>query len=344
MRTLSLDDLENLALGAAILGSGGGGSPSYNLLMAKYCCSNFQPVTMLELEEISEADLVVPIGFMGAPLVATEKIASGKEFMALQSQIQKYFGKKPSVLMPAEIGGANAFTPIIAGAILGLPVLNADSIGRAFPELQMSVFSLHGVSPAPAFFADAFGNSVIINAQDAHTVERLARQTAIGMGSRAAAALYLMHGEEARRTAIPQSITHAIHLGKVIRQARENQEDPTQALIAAANGAKLASGTIQDIDYKIEGGFLNGTCYVENDQGEVFNIFYKNEFLSVRQGNTSLAATPDILMLLEQETGTPVTSSDLAYGQRVDLVTLPSPSIWKTPEGLKRVGPEYFNL
>lgn len=344
MRTLSLDEMDGLAIGAAILGSGGGGSPSYNMLMAKYCCSTLQPVQLVELHELSEEDLVVPIGFMGAPMVAMEKIASGREFKALHLQIEKYMGRKPTVLMPAEIGGANAFTPIIAGAILGLPVLNADSIGRAFPELQMSVFTLHGIPPAPAFLADALGNSLIINAPDAHMLERLARQAAIGMGSRAAAALYLMNGLEAQRAAIPQSLTKAIYLGNVVKKAREEQSNPTQAVIEAAKGAIIASGTIQDIDYKIELGFLHGKCYLENDRGEIYTILYKNEFLEVRNHEHTLGCTPDILMLLEQETGTPVTSSDIAYGQRVDLILLPSPDIWKTPEGLKLVGPEYFKL
>ena len=39
--------------------------------------------------------------------------------------------------MPAETGGINSFAPLVAGANLGLPVLDADGMGRAFPELQV---------------------------------------------------------------------------------------------------------------------------------------------------------------------------------------------------------------
>ena len=40
-------------------------------------------------------------------------------------------------MISAEIGGANSFEPLVTGARVGLPVLDADGMGRAFPELQV---------------------------------------------------------------------------------------------------------------------------------------------------------------------------------------------------------------
>ena len=42
--------------------------------------------------------------------------------------------------MSAEVGGMNSIEPLLVGARLGLPVIDADGMGRAFPELQV----LHG--------------------------------------------------------------------------------------------------------------------------------------------------------------------------------------------------------
>ena len=39
--------------------------------------------------------------------------------------------------MPVETGGINSFAPLIAGAKVGLPVMDADGMGKAFPELQV---------------------------------------------------------------------------------------------------------------------------------------------------------------------------------------------------------------
>ena len=39
----------------------------------------------------------------------------------------------------AEIGGNNAMEPLYAGAQADLPVLDADGMGRAFPEIQARI-------------------------------------------------------------------------------------------------------------------------------------------------------------------------------------------------------------
>ena len=39
-------------------------------------------------------------------------------------------------VLSCEIGGGNGLEPLALGARLGLPVIDADLMGRAFPELQ----------------------------------------------------------------------------------------------------------------------------------------------------------------------------------------------------------------
>jgi DUF917 family protein len=40
--------------------------------------------------------------------------------------------------MSLEIGGGNGIQPLMAAAHLGLPVVDADTMGRAYPEAQMT--------------------------------------------------------------------------------------------------------------------------------------------------------------------------------------------------------------
>jgi DUF917 family protein len=203
---------------------------------------------------------------------------------------------------------------------MGLKVLDADTIGRAYPELQMSVCTLHHISPSPAYLADALGNMVTIQAQDSHAVERIARNVTVAMGARGLVALYFMTGKVAKQVLIPGSISHAIELGK------------------RKNFKPLVSGMIIDVDQRIEKGFLKGKVVLHGG----IEILFQNEYLIAKSGGKLLAATPDIIMLLEQESGHPITSVSLKYGMRVDLITLPSPDIWKTPAGLSLVGPQQF--
>ena len=43
----------------------------------------------------------------------------------------------------------------------GLPVIDGDGMGRAFPELQMKTFSIYGVKATPAALCDVRHNTAI---------------------------------------------------------------------------------------------------------------------------------------------------------------------------------------
>lgn len=330
-----------MASGSAILGSGGGGNPAYDLLMARYQMEQFGSIRLMDIAELTPDDLVVPIGFMGAPLVGVEKIPQGNEFVHLISALEEKLRKKATVLMPIEIGGGNAFTPMMAAGRLGLPVLDADTLGRAFPELQMSSCNLHRVLPTPAFLTDSLGNTVSIDARDSFALERLARNITIAMGSSSALAMYLMSGDRAASAVVPYSISKAIAIGKTMLYARKQGKDPMPLLLSIYQGLHIGSGKIVDIDQVVSDGFLRGTATILNDAFSI-ELIYQNEYLLAKRQGKVAASTPDILMLLEQETGTPITSESLQYGLKVNLIALPSPAIWQTPAGLALVGPRYF--
>ena len=75
---------------------------------------------------------------------------------------------------------------------------------------------------------------------------------------------------------------------------------------------------------------------------EKIQLFYQNDYLLAKKGSEVLASTPDLLVLLDENTGTPLTSEMLRYGLQVALIVLPAPEIWQTTEGLKLVGPKVF--
>ena len=341
MKQLTADDLECLSLGSAVLGSGGGGDPSYALLMTKYLIEKYGPIKVISVKELQENDLVVPLSMMGAPLINMERLLSGRELDILLQTIEARLQRKPTVLMAAEIGGANAFTPLLIAAKTGLPVLDADMIGRAFPELQMSSCYLKKLKATPAVIADCLGNTVVIETSDAKTLERIARSITVAMGSSSAVGFYLMQGSEVPGAVVAGTLSHALGLGEAITKARQEGLDPIQALIDNSSGLTIAKGTLIDIDQSIKDGFLQGTVTILN-KNEKTKLFYQNEYLLAKSEDNILASTPDLLVLLEENSGTPLTSEALRYGLQVTLVAIPAPEIWQTLEGLELVGPRSF--
>jgi DUF917 family protein len=303
-----------LAKGAAILGSGGGGST----LVQERICRHLirEPLRLLTIDNLKDDDLVVPIAFMGAPLVAQEKIPTGLEAAALLEMIRAEYGQN-IVLMPAEIGGGNAFTPLWIAALHQLPVLDADSIGRAFPKLHMSTLHLAGVDPLPAFFANSDGKTAILRTGN---VEELGRKICVDMGSRALVALYLMDGKTAKQSVVAGSISRAMALG-------ESKCD-----------SPLSSGVIEAIDYRVEGGFLKGTLTLRRKDQSPLILRFVNEFLVVEERGIPIAQSPDIITLIETYSRKVVSTSEAKWGLSVEILVLPSPEIWKTEAGLKLVG------
>ncbi len=56
--------------------------------------------------------------------------------------VQSTSGKEtPKIVavMSAEIGGLNSMEPLVVAAKTGLPVVDCDGMGRAFPELQVEL-------------------------------------------------------------------------------------------------------------------------------------------------------------------------------------------------------------
>ena len=161
MRKIGIKEIEDIALGAALLGAGGGGDPYIGKLVAIGAVKECEEVTLLSPDEVPDDALVVPIAMMGAPTVLAEKGIGGKEYQTLYDMVSRYFGRKIYAFMPIEAGGVNSMLPIAASARLGLPMVDADGMGRAFPELQMVTFTIGGMSASPMALTDEKGNSVI---------------------------------------------------------------------------------------------------------------------------------------------------------------------------------------
>ena len=73
--SITRDNLHDLAVGATVFGTGGGGDPYIGVLMARQAIENHGPVKLITVDELPDDGLVLPVAVMGAPTVLVEKIA-----------------------------------------------------------------------------------------------------------------------------------------------------------------------------------------------------------------------------------------------------------------------------
>lgn len=100
--------VQYIAVGAAVLGTGGGGDPHIGKLMAKEAIRKHGPVRVISPEDLEDDALVVPISMIGAPTVMNEKIPSIQQMIKPLDMIEKELGRKVSAIMPIEVGGGNS--------------------------------------------------------------------------------------------------------------------------------------------------------------------------------------------------------------------------------------------
>ena len=349
---IRIEDMSNIGRGAAFLGTGGGGDPHIGRLLCEQTLREFGGPTLISLEELDPKANVYTIGMMGAPTAMIEKLAAGADADLAVTKLEEHTGRPADAILPVEIGGMNSMIPIAVAARRGLPLIDADGMGRAFPELQMVTFNVYGVPISPFVITNEHMESTIIEARDANSGEDIARAITIRMGLVVNLSCYPMTGADARRTAVRGTMSLAIEIGRAIVRGR-GKGNPIDELLASLRStdyykhcAVLFDGKITNLEREARRGFSIGRCGLAalDGSGSQMDITFQNESLIARQDGRVRAIVPDLISIVDRDTAEPITIEALKYGQRVKVIGMSAPPALSTPEALAVWGPQCFGL
>lgn len=341
-RLLDPSALRALARGCAVLGAGGGGDPYLGLLQALQATEDFGPVSLVDVDELPADSLIMPCGGIGAPTVSVEKIENGDEGGRLRDQLEFVTGRRVAALMAAEIGGSNGLLPVAWAARMGLPVVDADGMGRAFPEVPQVAMHLAGIPSSPAVMTDERGNLAVFQTISGDWMERLERAAAVEFGGAASSTEFTLTAAQAREATVRGSVSLAIRIGEAVISARR---DPMAALIAEIGAFRLVTGKVLDVERRTTSGFAHGSVIVEGlgqDAGRLVRLELQNENLVALERGRVLASVPDLITVLDTETADAIMTERIAYGQRVTVIAFPCDPIWRTERGVSLTGPRSF--
>ena len=241
------ENIESLATGAWILGTGGGGNPYLSTLNLRRLYAEGARVQVLQPDDLEDDDMVAVVSGMGAPLVGQERLKDPRHMARAVELMEDYLGRPFRAIMALEIGGANALSPFLAAALLGRPVVNADCMGRAYPEAQMTSFAIGGLSMFPLSLVDVRDNEVIVTrAESWKWMEKVSRAVCTAVGSTAATCKAPRTGREVKDWGIHHTITQATELGRVVLEARARHDDPVAAVLDHAKGKQITLETALD--------------------------------------------------------------------------------------------------
>jgi DUF917 family protein len=341
-RLLDSDSLQALARGCGVLGAGGGGDVHYCLLQALQASEDYGPVPLVDVDELPDDALIMPCGAIGSPLVSIEKFENGDEGDRLREHLQHLTGRRVAALMAAEIGGGNGLLPITWAARLGLPLVDADGMGRAFPEVPQVTMHLAGIPASPAVMTDERGNLAMFRTISGPWMERLERAAAVEFGGTASATEFSLTAAQARQATVRNSVSLAIRIGEAIGAAAGS---PVAALIAELGAFSLVNGKISDVERQTISGFARGSVDIDGlgeDAGRLIRLELQNENLVALEHGRLLASVPDLITVLDSDTAEAIATERIRYGQRVTVIAFPCDPVWRTERGIAATGPRAF--
>ncbi len=347
MRLLDKQNIEDIATGSAVLGTGGGGDPYLGKLASQRTIDQYGPLKLVTIDELPEDTLVVSPFGIGSPVPFLERITITEDIMVAYRAMSRFLGREIGAMMSIEIGGMNSVVPFAVAARLGLPVIDADGMGRAFPEVQLVTLTLFGHSAAPMAVADEHGNVVVIDSIDNFWAERIARPIAVEMGAIAGGVAFPITVGDLRTAAVLGTVSYAEEIGKAIRLAQEKHSDPIAAATNATNGFRVFAGRIVDVQRRIERGWALGETRIAGTDefaGREMTVRFRNEHLVAMENGEVITSVPDLIAILDNERGDPITTENLRYGFRVTVLGIPCDDKWRTPAGLELAGPAHFGF
>src|SRR5262245_55453703 len=307
-------------------------------------------VALISPLELADDDWVAVVSNMGAPLVGQERLADSRNIARAVQIQEEYSGRKFRAVMSLEIGGNNAIQPLMAAAHLRLPVVDADMMGRAYPEAQMTSVAVGDLRPYPCALYDPRGiEAILTKGPGWKWMERASRKICVEMGSIASTCKAPRTGREIKEWGIHFTVSKAIGIGRRVREAQRRHEDPVAAILDEAQGKLLFRGKVVDVARRATEGFLRGRCIIEGldeDRGASLEIAFQNQWVVAWRAEDEkrqpIAMSPDLICVLDTVSGNAFGTETIRYGMRATVVALPAPPVFLTAKGLEHVGPRAF--
>jgi len=350
-------DISDLCTGAAVMGTGGGGSPELGRSLLNKLLEMGKEIRLISSEEVPNDAIVIHPSMVGSIAPSQSEEMDTDQFRRILSVdgplfeslriIEGILSKRVYATMPVELGGSNTPIAMILASLAGLPCVDGDTIGRAKPELMMQTYTTRNVPITPMVVTDFKGNSVIVKSVASfRDAERIARTLAVIWGS-AITVRCPVQGKVLKNNIIPGGITKCIAIGRALREAEASKECPVQATIEAAGGHEIFRGEVKRFDWEDREGFLWGTYTVQGDgryAGHEFKVWIKNENLISWLDEKPYVVTPDLICTLEAATGRPFTNTDLKVGKKIVAFGIPCDPFWRAPEAITLVSPKHFDF
>lgn len=326
-------DVEDFIAGTNLL-SGAGGTPREAIVQLKQTLAEGHAVGWTDFDELADDDLVVAAWFSGSVDPGVWSDRAGREAQAgvtpvherpllrAVEHLERQLGAPAAAIIAIEIGGSNTAAALDAAMRLGRVAPDADYAGRAIPSIDCTLPAIAGLADAPLALADYYGNVVEVpEAANVGRMEAIAKMVASATLGRVGSAGIALPASVARDAVAHGTLTASLSAGRALRAARAAGGDIAGTVAAEIPGCLiLFRGTLQGSEWDNATGYMIGHHEVQGTdefEGHRLRVFFQNENHVAWLDDEPVAMSPDLIEMLDEETGEPLVNTFLVPGQHV---------------------------
>lgn len=355
-------DIRDFVRGCTFYGTGGGGLPENGVKSLMAQLKDGKEIGWIDVNEIPDDAYVACTFLMGSIAPLTPEVKKEMEGFGLIEpkytdnetlseaikELSQYTGKEISAIVPIELGGANTPGGIAAALINDIPVVDGDYTGRAIPEIQQTTPYINGKALWPISSVDLWGNVCIIkDGINYRMIERIGKILSVAAYSMTGDVGFLMTGKEMKESIIQGTLTECYEIGKLIRETYESNEDPIKAIVEKLDGFVLIEGKVIKKETEDKAGYYWGINTIKGNnkfEDEIVKVWFKNENHVAWKNDKVIATSPDIITIVEANTGEPIANPTLKEGDEVAVLGFKARDIFRTKKGIDILGPRYFDF
>lgn len=354
-RLSTMQDCEDLMRGSMFMGTGGGGSPDWGREGFTAAQEEGLDIGWVDVDDIADDAWTITIYGVGSAAPPSEEAQAeiarlglvdrlgGREMDEAVREMQEYAGVQIGAIVPPELGAGNTPAPMVTAARLGIPVVDGDYAGRAIPEEIQGTPSLYDRKGWPFVTVDRWGSVCIVKeARDLHMMERVAKMLSVAAYGGCCVAAYLLTGEDMKETVVRNTLSRCLELGRTIRRARETGADPVMASVEFTAGWLLFEGEVVKKEWEDRLGYMIGTTHIEGEgeyKGSSFRVWFKNENHVSWLDDEPLVTSPDLVVIVDRESGEGMTNALIEVGQQVAVIGVKGLEDFRSQQGLNCAGP-----
>lgn len=353
MRKLNLEDLHDIMMGCAILGTGGGGSLVEGIAVVEKEWNAGKEFKLLDFDEIQDDAYYASPYYCGCMVPEEQEVEAnlfdGSDISLSVEALEKYMDTNFHGVVSIEYGAGNTGEVMAIAAKTGKYIVDADAAGRAVPELQFSTYYVTGQPITPLAVGTIYGDVTIIpTVKDDARAEALIRSMAVATNGAVGITDHPTLGKNLKQAVIPGALTKAQRVGRARREAEEQGRDPIQAIVNEAAGKVLFTGrATAESNWYDKDGFTLGDIWLEgmgSNDGHTCRVWYKNENMMMWIDDEVALTCPDLICVLDRKTGKAITNPNCKEGMELCVLGVPCHDLWKTSKALEILNPRFFGF